>query len=83
MNTYTATAPMRPIVTFRRVAVVLTALVTALSIFWWVLSNPPDDGGQNCQSEQAQILRTPTSDMQLCVPDSTLPREYRVILPQQ
>ena len=81
MTTYTATAHMRPTVRFRRVAVVLSALVVALATYLESL-DLPDDGGQNCQSEQALIMTAVTSsDVQPCVPDSILSGEYRVVPP--
>ncbi len=84
MTTYTATAHMRPTVKFLRVAAVLSALVIVLSIFSGSLFNPPDDGGQKCQSEPALIAQPITSDyVSLCVSDSTLSGEYQVIPPPQ
>ena len=84
MTTYTASADMWPTFGFRHVAAVLSILVTALSIYLGSLFNPPDNGGQNCQSDPAQIARSVTSsDMQLCMPDTILPGEYQVVPPQQ
>ena len=84
MTTYTDTAPVLPMVTFRHVAAGLSILVTALSIYFGALFNPPDNGGQNCQSDPAQIARSVTSsDMQLCMPDTITPGEYQVVPPQQ
>lgn len=84
MNTFTAPAPMLPTVTFRRVAVVLSVLVAALYIYIGSLFDPLDNGGANCQSDAAQIARSVTSsDLQLCMPDTTLPGEYQVVPPQQ
>ena len=84
MQIYTATAPILPMVTFRRVAVVLSALVIALATYLVFPSDPPNDGGQNCQSDPAHIARSvSSSDMQLCMPDTILPGEYPVVPPQQ
>ena len=84
MNTYTATAPMLPMVTFRRVAVFLSVLVTALSIYFGALFNSPDNGDQHCQRDPGQIARSLTSsDMQLCMPDTILSGKYQVVPPQQ
>lgn len=85
MYTFTAAAPSLPMATFRRItiAVVLTTLVLVLSIYSRSPFNPPDDGGQHCQSEQALLIARPaTSDiLPLCVPDSTLTVEYPVVPP--
>ncbi len=81
MSTYIATVPVLPMFTFRR-AVVLSVLVTVLSIYFGALFNPPDNGGQNCQSDPAQIARSVTSsDMQLCMPETILSGEYPVTPP--
>ncbi len=82
MHTFTAAAPILPMVTFRRVAVVLSALVIVLATYLGFPSNPPDDDGQNCQSGPALIAQPITSDyLPLCVPNSIMEAEHTVIAP--
>ena len=85
MYTFTAAAPTLPMVKIFRFAVVLSALVLVLAIYSGSPFNPPDDGGQDCRSEQALLIARPaTSDfLPLCVPDSIISGEYPVVPPQQ